>query len=498
MKKQILISGPAGSGPNILTHILAKALIKKGYFVFYSRDYPSLIRGGNNFNLLTFSNKPIYSNQSKNDIFVGLDETRLQYHKSQIHSNTLILQQKKENMFFAGALFKILGFEFKDLDDELKELKNRYQENLEQAKQGFESQEKKYSLENLKNKNLDFLNGSQAIANSAIKSGLDFYYAYPMTPATPVLTEISQAMLDKNSKHKSIQLENEIAVANAGVGSTIVGKKVMVGTSGGGFDLMTETLSLCGIAQIPLIFYLAQRPGPATGVATYTAQGDLNIALYAGHGEFNRIVLAPSDPLDSEELTNQAFYLAHKFSTPTIILSDKHLAESFYTINKKPNINSIKFSPSWKRYNSYETNPKTLSATEEPKEIVENINARKKVFEKIKIEINKFKTFEIQGKKSSKNLIISWGSTKGAVLDAIEDLDCTYLQIKFLMPFPNIEKILKNKNLILVENNSQGLLGDLIKLQTGIEIKDKNKILRYDGRPFLSDELNKEIKKRLK
>jgi len=112
----------------------------------------------------------------------------------------------------------------------------------------------------------------------------------------------------------------------------------MIGTSGGGFDLMTESLSLCGMAEVPLVFYLAMRPGPSTGVATYTSQADLNLALYSGHGEFPRIVLAPGDPKEAIELTNQAFYFSQKFKIPSIIVSDKHLAESFYTLHDNPKL----------------------------------------------------------------------------------------------------------------------------------------------------------------
>ncbi len=494
MRLSILFGGPAGAGPNILTNILGNALVNLGYFVFYSRDYQSLIRGGHNFNVLTFSDCSCSSNDSSIDILVALDSNTISVHKKQLVKKGIILGNSEHpNMYYAGKLFKTLGLDFTLLEKELKKLEKRLNENMIEAKLGYEEGIIQFNL-NLKNKNkFYFANGNSALSEGAIKSGLKIYYAYPMTPATPVMMEL--ALRQTETGIKVIELENEIAVANAGVGSTIAGAKTMVGTSGGGFDLMTETLSLCGIAQIPLVFYLCQRPGPATGLATYTAQGDLNLALYSGHGEFNRIVLAPGNPLEAEELTNQAFYLSQKFQTPSIILSDKHLAESFYTLKEKAKLVKVPSNTKLKRYNSYEQDS-TGSATENSEIIKKNIELRKKIFEQIKKESSKFSTYSIYGNKNSKNTIVSWGSTKGAIIDAISNLDVKFVQVKYLNPFPkSISKELQG-NLILIENNSSAQLGELIKKEIGIEIKTK--ILRYDGRPFLADELNKELLRRIK
>ena len=494
MKYNILIGGSAGTGPNTLTHLISEVLVKKGFYVFYSRDYQSLIRGGHNFNVLTFSDKPIYSNESKIDVLVGLDENTLKIHKENLKKSAIILNEKEPNMYFAGRLFKIFGLDFKDLEIELKKL-GKYEENLKEAKKGYEKNKNQLKLGKCSEKNLSFSNGNQGISQGAIKSSLDVYYAYPMTPATPVLGELAEKQ--KVGKFKVIELENEIGVINAAVGSAITGAKSMIGTSGGGFDLMTETISLAGMAEVPLVIYLSQRPGPGTGVATYTGQGDLNIARHSGHGEFNRVVLAPGDSIESQELTNQCFYFSQKYKIPTILIGDKHLAESFYSSEQKPKIIATPSLTKLKRYNSYEQTAED-SATENPETIKKNVENRKEVGKKIQKEAQKFSQYNIFGKKNSKNLIISWGSTRGAILDAISGLNCTFLQIKYIEPFPNIENLLKNKNIILVENNATGLLAGLIREKTGIQIQEKNKILRYDGRPFLCDELNAEIKRRLK
>lgn len=491
----ILFGGPAGTGPNILTHVLAEALVKKGFYVFYSRDYQSLIRGGHNFNVLTFSDSEVNSNDSKIDVLVCLDDSTKKLHEKELKAGGIVLEGKKPNMYFAGRIFKLLGLEFKELEERLKHLEKRYEENIKEAKQGYEEEKKKIEIPKSPSIKSEFRNGSQGIKDGALNSGLEFYYAYPMTPATTVLTELSQAMLDEKNKHLTIELENEIAVVNAGIGSCITGAKAMVGTSGGGFDLMTEGLSLTGIAEVPLVFYLSMRPGPATGVATYTGQGDLRLALNAGHGEFQRVVLAGGDPIECEELTNQAFYFSHKYKMPSIILSDKHLGESFYSVVEKPKIVDVKVQTKLGRFNSYETD-KEGSATEDPKIIEEEIKRRMKKYSEMEKEAEKFEQFKIFGEKNSKNVVVSWGSTKGAILDAVKDLKCKFVQILYMNPFPEkIARELKDKNIILVENNSTAPLGDLIREKTGIVIEDKNKILRFDGRPFLADELREEINK---
>lgn len=496
MKISILFGGAAGQGPNILTNILGEALVKQGYYVFYSRDYQSLIRGGHNFNVLIFSDEPVQSNESKLDVLVALDENTENIHKKYLKKNGIILNGKYNNMYFAGKLFKILGLDFKILENELKILAKKFDENIKESKKGYNDAEKSIELPKSPNKKSYFMNGNQGIANGAIKSGMDIYYAYPMTPATAVLGELAKNQIENN--HLVVELENEISVINAGIGSAITGAKTMVGTSGGGFDLMTEALSLSGMAEAPLVIYLSQRPGPGTGVATYTAQGDLNIARHAGHGEFPRLVVAGGDPEETLELTNQAFYFSQKFKIPSIIMSDKHLAESLYTIEKESKIIKCEKSTELKRYNSYETDNQG-SATENPEIIKSNIDKRLKKQRDVEKHAEKFEQYKIYGKNNSKNIILGWGSTKGAIIDAIKDLDCKFIQILYLEPFSEkIKKELENKNIILVENNSTAQLGNLIAEKTGIFIEDKNRILRYDGRPFLCDELKKEIKERLR
>ncbi|MBM3234236.1 hypothetical protein FJZ19_04040 [Candidatus Pacearchaeota archaeon] len=498
MRVNILIGGKAGQGPNIVAQLVGDALVSIGYYAFMSRDYESVIRGGHNFNQLTFSEQETFSNDSRIDVLVCLDEQTEKLHKKELKKSGILLKGSSENMYFAGRIFKILGFNFELLEQQLKKLRN-FEENLKQAKKGYQEEKKTIKILKsikLKKQELFFMNGSQGVAEGAIKSGLDLYYGYPMTPATPLLFELAGRQVKNN--FLVLELENEMACINAAVGSAATGAKSMVGTSGGGFDLMTEALSETGQTEIPLVCYLASRPGPSTGVPTYTSQGDLQLARYCGHGEFFRLVFAPGTPDECQELVSQSFYFTQKYKIPCILLADKHLAESFFTCENEPKIIKSEKSTKLLRYNSYE-HTETGEATEDAGEIKKNVERRARKIKEIEKEACKFDMFKIYG-KNSKNLIVSWGSTKGAILDAISELDAKFLQVLYISPFSEkiSDELKKAKNIIIVENNFTSQLSQVIAEKAGIIIPKKNKILRYDGRPFFADELKLEVRKRLK
>lgn len=486
MKINVLIEGQAGQGPNVLARIIGNALVKWGYYVFVSRDYGSFIRGGKNSNQIIISDSMIMSNENKIDVIVSINKRE----EGKILSKEVVVIEKEdeENMYFAGRLMKLFGIDFKLLEDELKKLKN-FDENLADAKKGHNEGSEKFRLER-KVREIRLANGAEASAEGAIASGLDVYFAYPMTPSTSLMMELARKQYENN--FFVLELENEIAVVNAALGAAITGAKSMVGTSGGGFDLMTEALSMTGIAEIPIVIYLASRPGPGTGVATFTSQGDLNVARHFGHGEFARIVIAPGDSIESEEAMGQAFYLSQKYKIPCLILTDKHLAESLYSSDK--NVVMIKSQKSIKfgRYNSYEHDERGV-ATEDPDVIKRNVEARLRKKQEISGECEKFEMFKIFGKRDSKNVVLFWGSTKGAVLDAIDGLGVKAIQILYLEPFSKkvADEIKNAEKTIIVENNATSPLSRVIAENIGIVVKDK--ILRYDGLPFFSDELREEI-----
>jgi len=504
MRLNILIGGKAGQGINKISEIVSRVLISQGYFTFNYRDYPSLIRGGHNFNILSVSDKRIGSYESKLDGIIAMDDKTLEIHKNEFKKKGFVITTKRFeelgrnlNVAQSGALMKILGIDKEILIEEIKRQFDNEESN-KAAEIGFNSQEKKFDLKKLPNK-ISIMSGSQAVALGAINSKIDLYIAYPMTPATGVLHEL--AGKQKKYGFKVFQAENEIAVVNSGLGASFTGAKTMVGTSGGGYDLMTEGLSLQGQSEIPLVVYLASRPGPGTGVPTYSLQNDLDIALRGGHGEFPRVVIAPGDPVEAIEKTNEAFYLAEKFKCLSIVLSDKHLAESEFSSNRKPNkiipvkVNRRLPGQAIVKASSYEHDA-SGNTTESAELTKQGAERRLEKYEKISEEVKKFEMIKIFGNPKSKNLIIGWGSTKGVILDAIADLDYKFLQVLYMKPLSDEigKEIGKADKVILIENNVTGQLGRVIREKTGIKIN--NRILKYDGRPFSSDELRGEIERR--
>lgn len=535
MLKTILIGGEAGLGSAVTSRFIGKIFASSGYYVFNYRDYPSLIRGGHNFNVLKISDKPIYSHELKYDVILALDPKTIDIHQKDLKGGGIIFGVKETepivqklqgpkilaNNVLIGLLFKHFGI---DLSILFSAAEKTFGKNADMVKksiqEGYQIGSEKETLRRGSGQETKCLiSGNEGIGIGAIAAGMDVYLAYPMTPASPLLHFLAKRQIENNIL--VFQPENEIAVINAALGASFTGAKVMVGTSGGGFALMTEAFSLAGMTELPIVVYLGQRGAPSTGLATHTAQGDLKFAINAGHGEFPRIVLAPGDAQEAVVRTQEAFYLTSKYHVPVIILTDKHLAESDYTFDeiKNSSFSADRFileNPP-QDYKSYEITKNGVSPRAVPGQgpiiransyehdeygyTVEDqettIKMQDKRFAKLpflKEEIAKLNPVSLYGEGS--DLIISHGSTKGAIVDSLPQLGkFRFMQISYLEPFPAeiVEKeIKKSRKVILVENSATGALADIIKEKTGIEIKDK--ILKYDGRPFTPDYLINKLK----
>ena len=504
MEQNILIGGAAGQGINKASSIITDLFTEYGYYAFNYRDYQSLIRGGHNFNVISISDKPVNSSQKKYDFILALDKRTEKLHKGRLKKHGQIIsfekfkdERRNLNLFIAVEYLAKIGFPRKRVE---KKLAKEFGEKIIVPVEGlYNKYHRKKELKSGGSKR-KLLTGSKAIAIGAKMSGLQFYAGYPMTPSTGVLHELG-GMQDDNLM--VVQGESEIGCVSNVLGASFAGKISMTGTSGGGFDLMSESLSMQGQSGIPLCVYLASRPGPATGVPTYTAQADLDIALRAGHGEFPRFVVAPGDAQEAVKLANEALDLTYKHNTLGIILGDKHLAESGFSFNPE----KIKFLkakqnrdlPDKKivKASSYEQN-KFGNTTESARVVKKNFDARMKKYKILKKDIEKnFEGVKFYGRKESNNLVIGWGSTKGAIIDGMNGLDAKFMQVVYVKPLSRkIRKEMeKAKRIILIENNQTGQLGRLLREATGISIKDKNRILKYDGRPFCCDEVRGELKK---
>ena len=365
------------------------------------------------------------------------------------------------------------------------------------------------------------LTGNEAVALGAVQAGLEAYIAYPMTPATSVLHYL--AAKQKEFNLIVFQDESEISVINAAIGSAFAGKRTMVGTSGGGFALMTEGVSLAAQAEVPVVVVESQRTGPATGVPTYSAQADLLFVLNSGHGDFVRLVVAPGDTEESFYLTGMALNLAWKYQLPALVLIDKAISESTFSFDESV-VDKVKPEESlfwnkkgeYQRYldtkngisplafpgepnavikgTSYEHDEAGITAEEDAKQITAMQDKRMRKYAALSKEIDKPGAVKVYGNKRSDKAIIFWGSTKGAAIEAAEKLNIKAIQPLVLQPFPEkqMAKALEGvKTLISAETNVMGQLAKVLSCE-GIKVDDQ--ILKYDGRPFLPEEIEDKLK----
>lgn len=376
------------------------------------------------------------------------------------------------------------------------------------------------------------ITGNDALSIGAIAAGCRFYAAYPMTPASSILMYLIQHGPAKGMVVR--QLQDEIAVINEGLGASHAGVRAMVGTSGGGFSLMVEALGLSGITETPLVIVNAQRPGPATGMPTWTEQADLRFVLHAAQGEFPRVVLAPGDPEECFRIMPVAFNLAERYQLPVIVLTDKLLAESGVTvpvfsqrgivIDRGELITQGNMKNRDRLFARYAltksgVSPRPLlgiaghafmaNSDEHDVTGLSNEDAAVRLEQqgkRLRKLVGVLKDLPdpiLYGPKNAELTVLAWGSTKPAVLDAIDLLAADGLKVNLihsiaLWPFPAramINGLSRANRLVLVEGNATGQFGGLIREHTGIDIDDR--ILKFDGRPFEATELAEEFRRRL-
>jgi len=391
--------------------------------------------------------------------------------------------------------------------------------------------------------NVILVQGSQSSALGKIVAGCRFQTYYPITPASEdsEFLESNQIIEQMDGKKGSIlvmQTEDEIAAITMAIGGALTGTRTSTATSGPGFSLMAEALGWAGINEVPLVVSLYQRAGPSTGLPTRHEQGDLLFAINAGHGEFPRIVFASGDIEESFYDTLKVFNFADIFQLPVIHLLDKAIASSIMTCksfdpnkinidrgyfitkinNKTQDHEKLKHFKRFELKENEPISPRTSIGTEngifwntgdehnEEGHIIEDPTVRIKMMNKrmTKLDLilekipDEDKALAYNG--NSDVVITSWGSTKGVILDTLDELNkegikIRFVQIKLLNPFPQqlLEKMLHSaKTIINIEMNYSSQLAKLIKqnLQRDIDYE----VVKYNGRPISCDEIYKVIK----
>ncbi|PIY69167.1 2-oxoacid:acceptor oxidoreductase subunit alpha [Candidatus Roizmanbacteria bacterium CG_4_10_14_0_8_um_filter_39_9] len=572
--KQFLwkIGGEAGFGILTTGIFFSKIAARLGYHIFDYIEYPSLIRGGHNAYDVLVSDAPVFASKSIIDLLVCLNKDTYTLHNKQLIPSTLVMYDPDEfdfeedrikikvpfkkilkelngqaimkNTIALGASLALLGTDLDELNNILTGQFSRKGDeivnfNKQFAKAGFDYIYNNYAgqkvelLEKRENEKQLVLTGNESFALGAAIANCRLYVAYPMTPSSSVLSVLAawQNKMGMVVRHA----EDEISVINTALGGSIAGVRSAVGTSGGGFALMVESISFSGVAEIPIVIFLSSRPGPATGMPTWTEQGDLLFTVHAGHGEFPKIVLAPGTVEEMVELSVKAFDLADIYQVPVIVMSDMLLSESHksmnesfvnglvstykpdrgQTINKtdaKPYLRfkitddgiSPRLIPGQKgvfyQANSYE-HLEDGHTTEDSSERIKQADKRdRKTATYLK---NHFKSPEVIGDIDRSEIVfVSWGSTRGVLLEAQRDLQMKNIStsiLHFTHMFPLDSNQItpyfsKQKRYILVENNAQGQFGKLLRMETGVTLSEK--ILKYDGRPLLREEIMSYVTKK--
>jgi len=556
----IKIAGPAGLGIKSIGQLFSKILIAHGFNLADYSEYPSLVRGGHNTYQISFSKDKVFAPHYQIDIFFSILANHWSMHQDEFTSKTLIFSDEtldknilKKGIFSTLPLKELaneigspmvvntislgVAVYLFNFDLELTKsivcgfFKNFSDLNCRALESGYNYAKNNFSKFNfnlkhpaVKKNSVGFYDGNEAYSWGFLAGKGNFYAAYPMTPATGAMHFLA-AKQEAFENLKVIHVEDEIAGANMAAGAAFAGARAATGTSGGGFALMNEAVSFCGIAEIGLVFYLVSRPGPATGLPTWTAQADLLHAIYSGHGEFPKVVIAPGDLDESFEMGYQSLNLAAKLQTPVIVLSDKFLGESSAStkdlseIKVKVDNGDIETNPSqnFQRY-KLTTNgisPRTLPGTKNGQFLansyehdqfgfaIEEANLSLKMSQKRlsknKLAIKLAPKQNLFGDKSAKKLIVSWGSTKGPILEALQSLpnksDYAFLQIKTLWPInPDLKNIINAfKETIVIENNGTSQLITVLKSQ--FDFNPTKIINKNDGRPFFPEEIIKILKK---
>ncbi|GFK95830.1 2-oxoglutarate oxidoreductase subunit KorA [Fundidesulfovibrio magnetotacticus] len=543
----VLVGGEAGQGLVTVGDFLAKALVRAGYEILVVQDYLSRIRGGHNTYCVRVSPDPVHAPPENVDLLVALDQASLALHGPLLSPGGLALAGEKtdlgglpglnvpysrlcprpvhENMAALGVLAGLLCLERSWLEGLITERfaakgGDEAALNLKVFSDALDwTRESGASFACLpppmrREKRL-FLNGNEAIALGAMAAGVNFCSFYPMTPATSV----AAALVAPGGRMGVLteQAEDEIAAVNMALGASAAGARVLVPTSGGGFALMVEGVSLAGMIETPLTVVLAQRPGPATGLPTRTEQGDLNLVVHAGHGDFPRAVYAPGTPEQCFDLTFRAVNQAEKWQSPAFVLTDQYLADSYravapFDLEALPPLDLPGLeTPDPHGYERYALTENGVSPRLIPGfgehlvvldsdehtpdgHITEDLGVRVRMVDK---RLRKGRGLEadavapsLAGDAAPEVLLACWGSSLGACLEAAQTLRergtsaavLHFSQVWPLVPESFLPVLEGAGRAVMVEGNPSGQLAKLIRQETGFAFHGL--VTRYDGLPF--------------
>ncbi len=544
----LFIAGAAGEGIQTVGDLVANALLLEGRAVFSFREYESRIRGGHSSVRIRISDRPCNAPRDDADVLVPMNPRAARAYRPTLAEDGLLLGEGVEedgavsisfkhlaqehggaelyaNAAAAGAVCSVLGMSFDMLDGALQRTfaeldEEKLNGNRAAARAGFNVSVQRDAVlppVELPSDHVH-LTGHQAVALGAAASGCRFMSAYPMSPSTSIITALAR---DPELQVLTEQAEDEIAAINMCLGASAAGARAMVATSGGGFALMVEALSLCGMLELPLVIVLAQRPGPATGLPTRTAQEDLLFALHAGHGEFTRLILAPCDPQDAVDKMVRAFRLSEQYQVPAIVLTDQYLDDASFSLPllsvpedaarrwladpteirayARYAITDSGVSPQLHIGQSEHTVCFDSDEHDETGHITEDLRGvrRRMVDKRLRKEIalrNEVQPPRVSGADSAEMMLVGWGSTKGAIDEAAEALRARGRPVgtvHFTEMWPLPEFRFPKADLWVVEGSARGAFARLLAAEFGAV--PAGTVRRYDGLPITATHILEEV-----
>jgi 2-oxoglutarate ferredoxin oxidoreductase subunit alpha len=560
-----MVGGEAGQGVQSVGFLLGKVFARGGYHIFADQDYESRVRGGHNFFRVRVKDSEVGAIAELVDVLIALNKESIGLHQKELAKMGVVIfdgdkvkdtgnngdlfsvplerlaedkvgNKLMSNTVALGAALSLVEYDFEIVDKVLRDhfgAGETGEANVKAAKAGYDyakdnfKRDFGYHLGTISDAKGMLLNGNEAVALGAMAAGCKFMAAYPMTPVTPIMEYM--AAKAKEFGIVVVQPEDEISAINMIIGASYAGVRAMTATSGGGFCLMVEGLSLAGMTETPIVIVLGQRPGPAIGLPTRTEQGELEFAIHAGHGEFPRAVLAPATCEDAFWLTIKAFNLAEKYQTPVILLTDQHLASSYATndvfdLSKVVIERGLLFSgegvADYRRHKITESgiSPRAfplqqegilvMTDSDEHNEeghLIEDAETRIRMMEKRMRKLSGLRkeiaSPKVYGPQKADMTLVGWGSTYGAIREAVdilhqEQFGVNLVHLTELWPFPAeavADTLGGARSICVIENNATGQLSHLIQAETNI--KPDRRILKYDGRPFTPAYLVREVRK---
>lgn len=545
----LVLGGEAGQGIQTVEQILLWAFKMTGFNVCATKEYMSRVRGGQNSTQIRVSNRRVSAFREHTDLLVALSPGALEHLQDRVSPDTVVLGDEKvvddgvlglpfsrlaqevggpifANIIAAGAVCSLFQVEADIFNQCLSAMFSRKGEEILRkdilaGEKGYQLAESWPKIVLEKDSTLSsqiLLNGSEAVALGCMAGGCKFISSYPMTPSTAVQTFLAEHGSEVGLVYE--QAEDEIAALNMALGASYAGAPSMVATSGSGFALMTEAVGLSGMMEIPVVIYIGMRPGPAVGLPTRTAQEDLNLALYSGPGEFARAIFAPGRLEDAYQLSQRAFHLADKYQIPVFILSDQYLADLNCNLPEdglldvEPEKYLVETEEDYQRYQltpdgisprgvpGYGRGVVVVDADEHDQEghITEDLKLRTRMVEKRYHKLRMLRDEALApvlyGEDDCEVLLVGWGSTYHPLEEARLELDrddVSVLHFQQLFPLhPDTDKYLEGKKTLIYENNIQGQLANLLKLEAGVDIQKR--VLKYNGMPFSVEEVLRSVR----